>query len=187
MRRLVLFMHTSLDGFVAGPNGEMDWITVDDEIFDFVGNRTDEADTALYGRVTYQMMEGYWPTAGDQPNASRHDVHHSKWYKQVEKIVLSKTLLDDKQAKRKVIGNDLTTEISKLKQTSGKDIIIFGSPRAAHALMAHDLIDEFWLFQNPMLLGEGIPVFKNINSRIKLKLKSSKPFKSGVICLHYTI
>src|ERR1044072_2075112 len=92
MKRLVLFMHVSLDGFVAGPNGEMDWIHVDDEIFDYAGQRTSEADTALYGRVTYQMMEGYWPTAADQPNASKHAIEHSAWYKKVNKVVLSQTM-----------------------------------------------------------------------------------------------
>ena len=83
MRKLIFFMHTSLDGFVAGLNGEMDWIKVDDAIFDFVGTMTDQADTALYGRVTYQMMESYWPTAGEKSNASKHDIEHSIWYNKV--------------------------------------------------------------------------------------------------------
>ncbi|HWJ28077.1 MAG TPA: dihydrofolate reductase family protein [Flavisolibacter sp.] len=87
MRKLVLFMHVSLDGYVAGPNGEMDWITVNEDIFDYAGRRTNEADTALYGRVTYQMMEGYWPTAADHPNASKHDIEHSAWYNKLEKLV----------------------------------------------------------------------------------------------------
>jgi dihydrofolate reductase len=78
VRKLVLFMHTSLDGFVAGPNGEMDWISVDDEMFEYAGQRTREADTALYGRITWQMMESYWPTAADQPAASKHDIEHSR-------------------------------------------------------------------------------------------------------------
>lgn len=87
-------MHISLDGFVAGPNGEMNWITVDEEIFDHVGERISGTDTALYGRVTYQMMEAYWPNAGDKPNASKHDINHSKWYNRAHKIVLSKTMND---------------------------------------------------------------------------------------------
>jgi dihydrofolate reductase len=86
VRRLVLFMHTSLDGFVAGPSGEMDWIDVNEEMFDYAGQRTREADTALYGRVTYQIMESYWPTAGDQPTATKHDIEHSKWYNSVAKV-----------------------------------------------------------------------------------------------------
>src|SRR4030095_2530899 len=92
MRKLTLFMHTSLDGFVAGPKGEMDWINVDDEIFDYAGKETDRADAALYERVTYEMMEGYWPTAGDQPTATKHDIEHSRWYNSVTKIVLSRSM-----------------------------------------------------------------------------------------------
>jgi dihydrofolate reductase len=85
-------MHISLDGFVAGLNGEMGWIKADEEIFNYAGKRISEGDTALYGRVTYQMMENYWPTAADKPTATRHDIEHSKWYSKVHKIVLSKTM-----------------------------------------------------------------------------------------------
>lgn len=92
MGKIISFMHISLDGFVAGQNGEMDWIKVDEEIFDYVGNRISKSDTALYGRLTYQMMESYWPTAADHPTASRHDIEHSKWYGKVQKVVLSKTI-----------------------------------------------------------------------------------------------
>lgn len=85
-------MHLSLDGFVAGPKGEMDWIKTDEEIFDYVGKRISQGDTALYGRVTYQMMESYWPTAADQRTATKHDIEHSAWYSKVHKVVLSKTM-----------------------------------------------------------------------------------------------
>src|SRR5438067_7478247 len=105
MKRLVLFMHTTLDGFVAGPNGEMDWIHVDEEIFDYAGKETANADTALYGRVTYEMMQAYWPTAADQPNASKHDIEHSTWYNSVTKVVLSKTM-QDSSIKNTVIISD---------------------------------------------------------------------------------
>ena len=71
-------MHTSLDAFVAGPNGEMDWIKLDAALFDFVGEMTDKADTAIYGRVTYELMENYWPTAADKPGATKHDEIHAK-------------------------------------------------------------------------------------------------------------
>src|ERR1041385_6916535 len=94
MRKIISFMHISLDGFVAGLNGEMDWIKVDEEIFDYVGRRINEGDTAFYGRGTYEMMENYWPTAADNPAASRHDIEHSKWYSKVHKVVLSKTIKD---------------------------------------------------------------------------------------------
>src|ERR1041384_7307545 len=107
MRKIISFMHISLDGFVAGPNGEMDWIKVDQEIFDHVGKRVSEGDTALYGRVTFEMMESYWPTAADQPNASKHDIEHSKWYKHAKKIVLSKTMKEENLINTQVISNNL--------------------------------------------------------------------------------
>ncbi|MEV4885198.1 dihydrofolate reductase [Chitinophaga ginsengisegetis] len=187
MRRIVSFMHVSLDGFVAGPAGEMDWISVGDEIFDFAAQRTNEADTALYGRVTYEMMDSYWPTAADQPNASKHDIEHSTWYNQVDKIVLSNTMKGVPKDKTTVINNELLSgKINALKQLPGKEIIMFGSPGATQSLMQHHLVDEFWLFVNPVLLGEGIPLFKDIKERVALKLVASTAFPdSGVVCLHY--
>ncbi len=185
MRSLVYFMHASLDGFVAGLNGELNWVTVDDEIFDFVTTLTDQADTALYGRVTYQMMEAYWPTAGEQPNASRHDKEHSIWYKNVSKVVLSKTINEAGLLNTKVISDNLTENIKELKQQAGKNILIFGSPRASHSLLNAGLVDEFWIFVNPILLGEGIALFKNVPESIKLKLLDFKTFASGVVALHY--
>ncbi|MGF6929690.1 dihydrofolate reductase [Chitinophaga sp. W2I13] len=186
MRRIVSFMHVSLDGFVAGPAGEMDWISVGDEIFDFAAQRTNEADTALYGRVTYELMDGYWPTAADHPNPSKHDIEHSQWYNNVDKIVLSNTLKGLKKDKTTVISDDIAGKISALKQLPGKEIIMFGSPGATQSLMQHQLVDEFWLFVNPVLIGEGIPLFKNIRERVGLKLLASTSFPdSGVVCLHY--
>ena len=185
MRKLVLFIHTSLDGFVAGPNGEMDWINVDEEIFDFAGQRTNEADTALYGRVTYQMMESYWPTAAQLPTATKHDVEHSRWYNRVTKVVLSKTMNEVSLTNTKIIDGNLAAEIVKLKQNAGKDILMFGSPTAAHSLMTEKLIDDYWLFVNPVLLGRGIPLFKGITDKVALKLVASNMFSSGVACLHY--
>ena len=185
MRKLVLFMHVSLDGFVAGPKGEMDWITVDNEMFEYAGNRTNEADTALYGRVTYQMMESYWPTAGDQPAATKHDIEHSRWYNNVTKIVLSRTMKGAKLPNTKIISDHLSKEIAQLKQTTGKDILMFGSPTVAHLLSQENLIDDYWLFINPILIGQGIPLFQGIQRKVNLKLLSSNVFSSGVVCLHY--
>jgi len=185
MRTLTFFMHTSLDGFVAGPNGEMNWIKVDEEIFDFVGTMTDQADTALYGRVTYEMMQGYWPTAGDQPGASKHDREHAAWYNRVSKIVLSRTMSEVGLVNTTVISDNLADNINRIKAQDGKNILIFGSPSASHSLMSHGLVDEFWLFVNPVLLGKGIPLFRDITETMQLKLVESKTFSCGVIALHY--
>lgn len=185
MRKLILFMHASLDGFVAGPKGEMDWINVDDEIFDYVGSRINESETALYGRVTYQMMEAYWPTAAEQPMASKHDIEHSRWYKSVGKVVLSKSMQGQQLGNTTIISDNLSDNINKLKRQPGKDILIFGSPTAAHSLMEYDLIDDFWLFLNPILIGVGVPLFSQIKDTTKLNFLSSNVFSSGVIALHY--
>ena len=163
----------------------MNWIHVDDEIFDFVGTMTDKADTALYGRVTYEMMQNYWPTAGEQPNASKHDKEHSTWYNKVSKVVLSKTISENGLHNTKVIGDHLADNINKIKKQEGKNILIFGSPTASHSLLSQGLIDEFWLFVNPIILGNGIPLYKGVTETTKLNLIESKTFSSGVIALHY--
>lgn len=178
-------MHISLDGYVAGPNGEMDWIKVDEEIFDFVAQRISESDTAMYGRVTYQMMESYWPTAADKPNASKHDVEHSRWYKGVNKIVLSRTIESQDSNKTTIINDNLADRINEIKQQEGKDILIFGSPSATHSLIQQNLIDGYWLFVNPVVLGEGIPLFVDIKEKINLKLLSTQQFTNGVTELNY--
>lgn len=185
MRHLTFFLHTSLDGFVAGTNGEMDWIHIDEEMFDFVATMTDKADTALYGRVTYEMMQSYWPKAGEKPNATKHDKEHSAWYNKVAKIVLSRTMSEKGLENTTVISDQLVEKINKIKSQEGKNILIFGSPRASHSLLNAGLIDEFWLFVNPVLLGKGMPLFNGITEKIDLKLVESKTFKCGVIALHY--
>ncbi len=187
MRKLVVFMHVSLDGFVAGPNGEMDWINVDDAIFDYAGQRTDNADTALYGRVTYEMMQGYWPTAGRHPGATRHDIQHAEWYNSVEKIVLSRSMEGQQPDKTRIISDRVAEQISEIKQQPGRDILIFGSPTAVHSLVKERLVDDFWLLVNPVVLGHGIPMFKDTGDRLRLQLEASHAFSSGVVCLHYTL
>jgi dihydrofolate reductase len=163
----------------------MDWIIVNDEMFEYAGHRTREADTAIYGRVTYRMMESYWPTAAEQPGATKHDIEHSRWYNQVPKLVVSRTMKGESSSKTTIISDDLTSGVARLKQAQGRDIIMFGSPSVAHALMAESLIDDYWLFINPILLGEGIPLFKDIRKRAALILVENHVFASGVVCLHY--
>jgi dihydrofolate reductase len=188
MRKIISFMHMSLDGFVAGPNGELNWVKVDEEIFDHVGKRISQGDTALYGRVTYQLMESYWPTAGDKPNASKHDIEHSKWYSKVHKIVLSKTLQDSGLGYTTIISSNIQDRINEIKQEAGPDILLFGSPTATHSLIQLNLIDGYWLFVNPIILGRGIPLFTtDIKDIIKLNLVTTRPFTSGVTELNYTV
>ncbi|RZK57093.1 MAG: dihydrofolate reductase [Pedobacter sp.] len=187
MRKIISFMHLSLDGFVAGPNGEMNWIKVDEEIFNHIGKRISQGDTSLYGRVTYEMMEGYWPTAADKPDASQHDIEHSKWYANVHKVVLSKTLEGQDLNNATIINENLVESINKLKQGEGADILLFGSPTATHSLMQLGLIDGYWLFVNPVILGQGVPLFLDIKDKIKLNLLTTKQFACGVTELNYIV
>jgi len=187
MRKVISFMHISLDGFVAGPNGEMNWIKVDEEIFDHVGKRIGETDTALYGRATYLMMEGYWPTAGDKPIASKHDIEHSAWYKKAHKIVLSKSMKGADLPDTTIISDNVADSINEIKQQAGPDILLFGSPTATHSLIELNLIDGYWLFVNPIILGQGVPLFTGIKDKVKLKLLTTQQFTSGVTALDYIV
>lgn len=180
-------MHISLDGFVAGPNGEMDWIKFDQELFDHVGQRIGNTDSAMYGRLTYQLMESYWPTAADKPTATKHDHEHSKWYKQAHKIVLSKTIKDAELNNITIIRDNLVERITKIKQDANNEILLFGSPTATHSLIQQNLIDGYWLFVNPIILGKGIPLFKDIGNKISLNLLTTRRFNCGVMELNYSV
>ena len=187
MRRIISFMHVSLDGFVAGPNGEMDWIKVDQEIFDYAATRISDSDTALYGRVTYEMMERYWPTAGDSPTATKHDIEHAKWYSKVHKLVLSGTLSEAGLTNTDILNENFEARIADIKRQRGGEILLFGSPTATHSLMHRGLIDGFWLFVNPIVLGQGVPLFAGGTEMVKLELIRSHSFANGVTELNYLV
>ena len=183
MRKLVSLMHMSIDGYVAGPNGEMNWINISEEIFDIATDLTNAADTALYGRVTYDMMEAYWPTAADGPNPSKHDVEHSAWYKKVDKVVVSTTLSDDADRKRTVIAEQVECGIKHLKEQDGSTILLLGSPQLTRTLIAADLIDEMWVLINPVILGQGIKMFPELTALKNLTFVSSELRNPGVVVI----
>jgi dihydrofolate reductase len=140
------------------------------------------------------MMENYWPTAADKPTASKHDIEHSKWYSKVHKVVLSKTMknagLPAGQAgltNTTIISDNLPDRINEVKQHGDKDILLFGSPSATHSLIQLNLIDGYWLFVNPIILGRGIPLFADIKDKIKLNLVTTRQFTCGVTELNYTV
>ena len=133
-------------------------------------------------------MESYWPTAGDKPNATRHDMEHSKWYKRIHKIVLSKSLRASDLANTTIINDNLADRMNEIKQQEGDDIFLFGSPTATHILMQQNIIDGYWLFVNPIILGKGIPLFADIKDKIELKLlPATRQFTCGVTELNYLV
>jgi len=184
-RKAILLIHMSLDGFVAGPNGETDWITIDDEIFRDSNVLANTADVALYGRTTFQMMESYWPTVLTNSNSTPAELEHAIWMERVKKIVFSTTLDRVEWNNTTLIKANIAQEVTRLKQQPGRNMIIFGSPCLAHSLIERDLIDQFRINVNPVVLGEGIPLFTNADERIRLRLLQSKRFHSGVVGLLY--
>lgn len=186
MRKLVLVVHISLDGFVAGPDGELTGFEAGEENLEFVCKLTETADAALFGRKSYQLLDVYWPTAKDLPNATRGQSDYSNWYNRAKKIVVSNTITA-KDASTIVINDHITDQVAKIKKQAGKDILIFGSPSVARPLMHDGLIDDYWIFINPAIFGKGIPLFDGKSNRIKLRLVDTRPFQNGELALHYTL
>jgi dihydrofolate reductase len=185
MRNIVSLAHISLDGFMAGPGGAMDFIAFNNELADYTYPLFANVDLAVYGRVTYDMMEGYWPTAGDAPDASAHEKSHSRWYGGVRKIVASRTLAASKNPNVRIVGDDIVGALRAEKQKAGGEIMIFGSPALTRALAAADLVDEWRLTLQPVIVGDGLQLFGKRDTRTRLELRSSKTFGTGVIALHY--
>ena len=185
MRNIILLAHISLDGFMAGPNGDMSFITMDDAIADHVYPLIDSVDTAVYGRTTYQMMESYWPGMVDSTEASARERKHARWYMDVAKIVASRTLPAGTDPKVRICKDDIVAQLAAEKRRAGGDIMIFASPTLVHTLAAHDLIDEWRLNVQPVVVGRGLPLFAQVERRTQLALRSAKTFSSGVIATHY--
>src|SRR5262245_50145223 len=166
MRKVFLFNMTTLDGFFEGPNQDISWHHVDDEFNEFAINQLNEVDTLLFGRVTYQVMASYWPTEF----AIKDDPIVAGLMNSLTKIVFSKTLDVADWNNSKLVKENITEEVAKLKQHLGKDIAIFGSSNFAVTLAGQGLIDEYRIIVNPVFLGDGTPILKGIKEKINLKL-----------------
>src|SRR6478609_1333699 len=186
MRSVIQLAYVSLDGYLAGPNGEMDFITFDDEIAEYVYPLMRSVDTSIYGRTTFEMMEGYWPSVLDAANATDGEKGHARWYAYVKKIVASRTL-PAKTGQVTIAGDDIVSVIAAAKQQPGGDMMIFASPTLSHTLSAAGLIDEWRLTWQPVIVGGGLPLFGGKESRSKLELRSSRVFRSGVIATHHVV
>jgi len=187
MRKLVLFMHVSLDGYASDLNGGLDWIPYNEELEKYAEEVVAEVGSPVYGRTTYRMMESYWPTVLDNPNASKHDREHAQWVQEVKKIVISGTMDKAEWNNTMLIKENIAEEIKALKEQPGKNLVIFGSPGAAKTLLELGLIDEFLLTICPVVLGDGITVFDGGVEKIRLKLLSSRTLNSGIIATRYEL
>jgi dihydrofolate reductase len=187
MRKVISFTHMSLDGFIAGPKGEMDWIVYDDEVANNAGELCRQADSALYGRVTYQMMESYWPMVPADPGSSAHERHHAAWIENVHKIVFSTSMDTVTWNNTTLIQENIGEELMKFKAQPGGNMLIFGSPRLTHSLARLGLIDQYRVNVNPVAIGQGMPLFESNQERVKLNLVESKRFSCGVLGLLYEV
>lgn len=184
-RKLVLFMHLSLDGFAADPNHGLDFLTYDEELQQWADALVKTVGSPVYGRTTYELMKGYWPFLLTKPGAPKRELEHAQWVENAPKIVFSRTLTEATWNNTRLIKDNIPEEVKKLKQQPGKDLVIFGSPGLASSFMSMGLIDEYKLTVHPIILGDGISLFSNNTAKSALKLLDSKTLKSGVLTLHY--
>ena len=181
MRKLFAFNLISLDGFFEGPNQDINWHNVDEEFNEFAIEQTSAVGALLFGRVTYQLMESYWPTA----DALKNDPVIAGIMNSLPKIVFSKTLDKAEWNNTRLIKDNIAEEILNLKKQPGKDIAVFGSADLLSTLMQMDLVDEHRVMVNPVLLGKGNPLFKNMDEKIDLRLVKTRTFQSGNVLLYY--
>jgi dihydrofolate reductase len=186
MRKLISVAHTSLDGFVAGENGDFDDLAQSPENLDFICSLTDRADAVLAGRVSYEMLNSYWPSAHQDPGISASGITYSHWYNRAEKIVLSHTISERENNNVTILSENIADGISRIKNKKGKDILLFGSPSVFQALLKLNLVDECWIIIYPVVLGKGIPLFSDERT-VKLKCLDSTQFTMGEIAIHYKV
>ena len=185
MRKIIALIHMSLDGYVAGPNGEMDWIVYNDDVEKYAHDLHDVTDAAIYGRVTFQMMEAYWTTVLDDPQSTEPARNHARWTNAATKYVISTTLKETSWQNTVFIEDNIAAEINAIKNQPGKDIWFLGSPSTAQTFLKLGLIDEYRVNVNPVVLGNGKPFFPNLDQAFILDLIESQTFEGGVVGLRY--
>ncbi|HML96451.1 MAG TPA: dihydrofolate reductase family protein [Thermodesulfobacteriota bacterium] len=182
MRKVVVSNLVSLDGFIAGPSGEIDWFSVGGDFMDYTKERLGSMGILLFGRVTYELMAGYWPDAS--PAENDEAIIHAM--NGLPKIVFSRTLASVEWNNAVVNRGDPVHETERMKAEGGKDIVIFGSGTMVSALSAAGLVDEYRIFVNPVILGAGKTQFGGVGHRVGLRLKETKAFAGGLVLLTYT-
>ena len=182
MRKVIYSMLVSLDGFIEGPNRELDWPIIDEEFHKFVNDQQSEFDAYLYGRRLYEVMT-YWETADQNLSAPAYELEFARIWQKTPKIVFSKTL-EQVQGNARLVRDNIAAEVAKLKAQPGKNMDL-GGPTIAATFMQLGLIDEYRLFVQPVVLGSGTPFFPALGDTIKLRLIETRTFGSGVVYLRY--
>jgi dihydrofolate reductase len=182
MRKLIYSMGVSLDGFIAGPDGEIDWSAPDEELHRFHNQQMREIGAHLCGRRLYEVMV-YWETADENPSAPEHELEFARIWKNMPKIVFSRTL-EKVEGNARLVRDGVAEEVATLKEEPGKDLAVGGAGLAS-TLMTLGLIDEYRLFVSPVVLGGGTPYFPALDERINLELVETQTFGSRVVYVRY--
>lgn len=179
MRKLKLQTQVSVDGFMAGPNGEMDWMLMNwsEDLVQYVTAFTEPIDTIVMGRKLAEGFIPYWNSNPDQPGAST--------FNNSKKVVFTRTLDKHEWPNTELAKGDLTETINQLKAEDGGDIVVYGGSNFVSNLIENNLIDEYHLFLNPTLAGNGLPIFKSEAAKRGLKLVKTTPTECGIVVLHY--
>jgi len=191
MKKIFVHMIVSLDGYINGPDGEMNLHFVDDEFEDYINNLLKSIDGMIYGRKSFELLSQYWPTAAENPDAAADPSNPEKHIEaahmmnELPKYVVSKTIKKAEWNNSHIISENLYGEISKLKNETGKDIALFAGGETASNFIRLNLIDELRIVLNPVVFGGGSPLFRGGYDRINLKLLKTKKFQSGAIVLYY--
>jgi dihydrofolate reductase len=176
MRKVIMWNMVTLDGMFEGPDRDISWFVFDDELEKYIHETQASADTLLFGRVTYEMMAGYWPTA---------EGWIADFMNSVPKFVFSRTLSKADWSNSTLIRENAPEEIARIKQQPGKDIFVFGSADFSSTVIRHGLVDEYRFGINPVVLGKGTPFFKGGEPQTGLRLIETRLLTSGLVILHY--
>ena len=184
MRKLLVFNNVTLDGYFADPKGDISWAhraPQDEEFKAFVAENAGGGGQLMFGRITYQMMVQYWPT----PMAKQNDPKIAEGMNRMSKVVFSRTLDNVSWENTTLLKGDLATEVRRLKQESGKDMVILGSGSLVAQLTQAELIDGYQIMVNPVILGNGRTMFDGMKKQVALKLAQTRAFKNGNVLLTY--
>lgn len=185
MRKLKLQVEISVDGCIAGPHNEMDWLICDNECMKYIDDLAESVDTLIMGRKMVDEFISHW---SDRSNKSDDPWNaFAKKMIDIPKIVFTKTLNKSEWPNTEIAKGDLEDEINKLKSQDGKDILVYGGALFDSSLIKKKLIDEFYLLVVPIVFGNGKPIFRDLKEIQKLKLIESKMFDCGLVLLHYEV
>lgn len=187
MRKLIVSMNVTLDGFMAGPECELDWHfnRWNNEMAELASRQLSQADTIMLGAITYRAMASYWPMQSSNMSYSRNDIPFADMMNSYTKIVFSDSIKQSYWNNSIILKGEMINQVKKLKDGQGKDMIIYGSGKMIASLQPYDLIDEYHLWIHPVILGKGKPLFRDPDHSLTLELYKTHTFKTGVIVLFY--